>query len=109
MASKPESNAMDQLKLFSNEQINSIKEIVLHSVLEILPTIINEITPTIIKSAENIIKDKITGNISLPTSTTAQPGDSEYHSFNAEKIGREIENINHVFLNKKLGYRQNLF
>ena len=66
MANGTDSSKKDNLDKFSNDRVESIKEIVLQSIIQILPQIINGITPAIIKSTGDIIKATLNEN-SLPT------------------------------------------
>ena len=102
MADGTDSSKQGNLEKFSNDQVESIKKIVLQSIIQILPKIINDITPAIIKSAEDIIKTTLSEN-AQPTNPPPRP-DKEDEQSSAKLLARQLEQNKKTFLNKKLGY-----
>ena len=103
MADGTDSSKQGNLEKFSNDQVESIKKIILQSIIQILPKMINDITPAIIKSAEDIIKTTLNEN-AQPTNPPRQDQQSS-----AKYLARQLEQNKENFLNKKLGYRKNIF
>ncbi len=98
MANNLDTNKRDLLELFTDEQINSIKEIVLQSVMNILPNIIKEITPNVVKSIQEFTQTQLMET--LPQAEIVQESQTSI-----KETARNFENSKSNYLNNKLKAR----